>query len=74
MYIRNKWVNGVLVNIIPWIDGQSIYLHMSEWKSGSSIERRPDWEKSVLIPLKYEDTLRNNLHSVIHHYRWEEAE
>ena len=66
--IRNKWVAGCLVDCIDWVDGKSIYLNIRYWKPGKSIERKPDREKSVLIPLAEADKVRNNLHSIVNHF------
>ena len=70
MNIREKWVNGILVDAFNWVDGRNIYLNMRSWKNGSSIERKPDWEKTVLIPLEEEQKLRENLHSIVTHFAY----
>ena len=68
MTIRDEWVDGILVNAFPWIDGKNIYLNMRAWKPGGNIEQKPVWEKSLLISLEDEEKLKTHLHSIVRHY------
>ena len=68
MNVRGKWIAGCLVDCFDWYDDKNIYLNMRYFKPGTSINRKADSEKSVLIPLCEEQKVRNNLHSIVAHF------
>lgn len=61
----DTWVAGYKVQISDWIDGKSIYLNICYYRPGSSLSQPPAVNRSFLLPLDMEQTLRNYLHSVV---------
>lgn len=61
----DKWVEGYKVRCFDWPDGKNIYLNISYYKPGASIEKSPAAEKSFLIPKEEEYKIINFLSSIV---------
>lgn len=61
----DTWTSGYKVRAFDWIDGKNIYLNIAYYKPGSSLEKPPAREKSVLIPKEEGNKLEQYLNSIV---------
>lgn len=66
--VYDGWVGSCKVRIFDWIDGKNIYMNMQYFAPGSSLERKPEKEISILVAKEDEEILENHLDSVVQHY------
>lgn len=64
----DTWTSGYKIRAVDWIDGKNIYLNIAYYKPGSSLERPPEVEKSVLIPKEESYKLKQYLDSIVKEY------
>lgn len=63
----NGWIAGCKVQIMPWVDGKTIYVNVQYYKNGQSLSQPPVWDKTVYITddEKGRDMIKNCLHSLV---------
>lgn len=62
----DTWVaGGYKVRAFDWVDGKNIYLNICYYCPGSSLSKPPAADRSFLLPMDMESTLRNYLRSVV---------
>lgn len=47
--IFDGWTAGYRVQILPWPDGEHIYVNVRYYAHGQSLEKPPVWDKSVYL-------------------------
>jgi len=63
------WIGSYKVRFFPWIDDKQIYFNVRYYAPGQSIEKSPDWDKTIYITNNDagQKVLSNFIYSLVEH-------